>query len=151
MEKGEMPDIIRDGSTHTRLTRLTTLRNKKHKTILHKIQWKTSIILQKTFVSTKLSPRSPPQEQSCQWQTFLIKPDMDPTPKRYLVNGRQIVIDPYGSHPEENLGSEMEGRQKSNSALSKKELTVTLRSRPQRNSPTTTTLTVRWPVELGGG
>ncbi len=28
---------------------------------------------------------------------------MDPTPKKNLVNGRQIVINLDGSHPEENL------------------------------------------------
>ena len=43
---------------------------------------------------------------------FLINPDMDPTPKRNLVNGRQIMIDSDGSHPEENLGWEIKREDK---------------------------------------
>ncbi len=40
-----------------------------------------------SFLSEGSSPRSHPEEKSCQRQTFLINPDRDPTQKRNLVNG----------------------------------------------------------------
>ncbi len=58
-----------------------------------------------SFVSKGWSPRSHPEEKSYQWQTFLINLDMDPTPKKNLVNDySSLSWSRYGSHPAEKSG-----------------------------------------------
>ena len=60
----------------------------------------------------------------------------DPTPKRNLVKERQILINLDGSHPEENYGWEIRGKEQTT------KVDLDLTGLPQSSDPTTTTTTL---------
>ena len=80
---------------------------------------------------------------------------MDPTSKKNQVKEGQILINFDGSHPKENYGWEIRGREQTTNV----ELTLTLGLRradlkvvpPPPPTTTTTTLTILWPVGFASG